>query len=76
MFFNHFVFLSFLSSFCANLYCVSALALYQALRIYILDTHHVIINRFYLNALMRAYCYQFGFFILSLLLFKISYFLV
>ena len=67
----------FLSSFCVNLYCVSALALFKVLKsVYIFDTHHVIISRFYLNALVWTYCYQFRLFTLSLLLFKISYHII
>ena len=34
--------------------------------------YHVIINPFYLNALVWTYCYQFSLFTLSLLLFKIQ----
>ena len=64
-----------MSSFCVNLYCVSALALFKVLKsVYIFNTHHVIISRFYLNALVQTYCYQFRLFTLSLLLFKISYY--
>ena len=47
------------------------------LRVYIYPIRimlSIIINRFYLNALVRTYCYQFGLFTLSLLLFKISYY--
>ena len=63
--FCDFQLLLFLSSFCVNLYCVSALALFKVLKsVYIFNTYHVIISRFYLNALVRIYCYQFRLFTL------------
>ena len=38
----------FLSSFCVNSYCASALALFKFLKsVYMFNTHHVIISRFY-----------------------------
>ena len=75
----------FLSFFRVNLYCISALALSQVLGMYIYSIQNslrigvrgtIMLSSivFYLNALVRTYCYQFGLFTLSLLLFEISYY--